>query len=313
MQLLNSIGTVTLPAESTASSGVYGKTHDTDSANAVVTDSYALSGTVTKTEIDTVADKITAENTKIVLTDTEMRTASNFADWDTEIWYIADGAYPTLKNDKLVIPTGIEITNPETTVGVGATEITADVTPSGDWFISSFTTTDETNITYEGRTVTVKPQAVTGATFTVTVAAALAPSVTDQMTFTVSNEGISVSFADDAPETMDFETSATLALADYVEVSQDSGYTLSYALKEAVTGVSVDAETGVVTLTEEVNNTAVFTVVATVTPDAGGDPSSAELTITVTNHVFKEINGIEDLQAIWTGNNAVSRQNLTNN
>lgn len=294
-------------------SGVYGKTHDTDSANAVVTDSYALSGTVTKTEIDTVADKITAENTKIVLTDTEMRTASNFADWDTEIWYIADGAYPTLKNDKLVIPTGIEITNSETTVGVGATEITADVTPSGDWFISSFTTTDETNITYEGRTVTVKPQAVTGATFTVTVAAALAPSVTDQMTFTVSNEGISVSFADDAPETMDFETSATLALADYVEVSQDSGYTLSYALKEAVTGVSVDAETGVVTLTEEVNNTAVFTVVATVTPDAGGDPSSAELTITVTNHVFKEINGIEDLQAIWTGNNAVSCQNLTNN
>lgn len=294
-------------------SGVYGKTHDTDSANAVVTDSYALSGTVTKTEIDTVADKITAENTKIVLTDTEMRTASNFADWDTEIWYIADGAYPTLKNDKLVIPTGIEITNSETTVGVGATEITADVTPSGDWFISSFTTTDETNITYEGRTVTVKPQAVTGATFTVTVAAALAPSVTDEMTFTVSNEGISVSFADDAPETMDFETSATLALADYVEVSQDSGYTLSYALKEAVTGVSVDAETGVVTLTEEVNNTAVFTVVATVTPDAGGDPSSAELTITVTNHVFKEINGIEDLQAIWTGNNAVSRQNLTNN
>lgn len=294
---LISVGEVT--GLTTGTSAIYGKEHDTDSFKPTIENVYALAGTVT--------DEVN------VLTDTEMRTASNFADWDTEIWYIADGAYPTLKNDKLVIPTGIEITNSETTVGVGATEITADVTPSGDWFISSFTTTDETNITYEGRTVTVKPQAVTGATFTVTVAAALAPSVTDQMTFTVSNEGISVSFADDAPETMDFETSATLALADYVEVSQDSGYTLSYALKEAVTGVSVDAETGVVTLTEEVNNTAVFTVVATVTPDAGGDPSSAELTITVTNHVFKEINGIEDLQAIWTGDNAVSRQNLTNN
>jgi hypothetical protein len=39
------------------------------------------------------------------VTDSQMKTASTFVDWDTNIWNLVDGAYPTLKKTETVPPT----------------------------------------------------------------------------------------------------------------------------------------------------------------------------------------------------------------
>ena len=65
-------------------SAIYGKTHDESASMPVTAENcYALEGTVT----DTIN----------VLSEEVMKTASTFETFDASIWNIADGAYPTLK------------------------------------------------------------------------------------------------------------------------------------------------------------------------------------------------------------------------
>lgn len=88
MRNVISVGTVTPDGTAGASyySGIYGKTHDESTSGVTIENCYALSGTVTDEEN--------------VLTEEQMKTAATFAGWDSTVWNISDGAYPTLKERK---------------------------------------------------------------------------------------------------------------------------------------------------------------------------------------------------------------------
>lgn len=77
--------------------------------------------------------------------------------------------------------------------------------------------------------------------------------------------------------------------------AEPAGTEVTFSLEEEVEGVSVDPETGVVTITSEVNNQATFTV----NIQAKENPfSSDSATVTVTNETVKEISTAEQLMRL---------------
>lgn len=127
------------------------------------------------------------KNDTYMLSTKDMMTASTFASWDSDIWYLADGFYPLLKHEGFTAPTQKEIILN---------------------FTDSITEIDVENLS--------------------------------DMTYTPSVEA----------------------------VNGDDTTTLTYSLKEPVTGVSISPTTGELTFTNEVVHLSTITVVVSLADDA---------------------------------------------
>ncbi|MGN0813428.1 MAG: hypothetical protein ACI4MQ_07970 [Candidatus Coproplasma sp.] len=285
----NSIAVGTVTGLTTCTSGVYGKTHD-GGKEVNATNCYALSGTVT--------------SEANVLTDEQMKTASTFEGWDTSVWYITNGVYPMLKYAGFEAPTAIAINN-ETTVGSNIDlEIDATVTGSGSWKIISVDTSDS-NIVWEDGSKVVKVGYYTpnGATFTVKVAAEYAPEIIAEKMFTVSVS--SMATFEGTPETITYSGSDEVVSAGtYLKHNMGDSATVAYSLGGTYEGVTINSETGVITVGAASNNKEEITV--NVTVSNGTETKEASFKATIVNEVFKTISTEAELVAALSNQNAVT-------
>ncbi len=332
---LISVGEVT--GVEAGGSAVYGKTFGTSStAMGTATNCYALEGTV-KNEAPTDKDSVTEENIG-TLTEEEMRTAATFDGWDTDVWYFGDGAYPTLKYDGFQAPASISAkiaheSGGEVTETDGKYVLTVDSYTVNDVSILPAGAVDEWAVKLTGAEECVElvgengfrvnANAVNNTEFTVTVYSKFNPSIKVEFACRIESStelgDITASFGDDTPETLTYTQGGPneFDLTEYLDIENGSGnYTVTLAIGEAegyaAAGVSTDGAK--VVLSAECDNTAKFTVTATVQDTAAEkSATTAPVTIEIVNEEFKELNTEDDFKAIWTGNNAISHVHMHNN
>ncbi|MGN0813430.1 MAG: hypothetical protein ACI4MQ_07980 [Candidatus Coproplasma sp.] len=271
----------------------------TCTSDEIVENTLALLGTV---------DGLSGEKTAPVAertygtSEAELKTASTFEGWDTSVWYIANGMYPMLKYAGFEAPTAIAINN-ETTVGSNIDlEIDATVTGSGSWKIISVDTSDS-NIVWEDGSKVVKVGYYTpnGATFTVKVAAEYAPEIIAEKMFTVSVS--SMATFEGTPETITYSGSDEVVSAGtYLKHNMGDSATVAYSLGGTYEGVTINSETGVITVGAASNNKEEITV--NVTVSNGTETKEASFKATIVNEVFKTISTVEEFSTIWYGENA---------
>lgn len=321
----------------TGHSSLFGKTLGTTAtAKGTVENCYALEGSVMDASS---TDKANTVETNLALkTEAELKTAANFAGWDTDIWYIADGVIPMLKYEgfvppQVIVPESIScvITNAlggevlaqngVYTVSAGIYTFTASVLPANapqGWTMSAilgYTGAEGGVVAENGNGFRVTADAATGDTFTIEIVSNADPSVKITLSFTVNADGISVDWKDGVPDVVTYTAGGanSVDFADYIDVSGANGYTVSVTVSGQSAGVS--AEGSVVTVGAESDNTAAFTVTVTVSNNANAsDVAFTEArTVTVVNEVFKEISTAEQFLNIWTDDNELSRLHMHNN
>ncbi len=332
---LISVGEVT--GVTTGGSAVYGKTFGTSAtAMGTASDCYALKDTV-KNDTPTDKEHITETNVG-TLTEEEMRLASTFDGWDTEVWYFGDGAYPTLKYEGFQAPTSISAkikhaNGDEVTETDGKYVLTADtysisdvvILPegaAGGWSVK-LTGGEDCAELVNGDGFRVKENALNGAEFTVTVYSQFNPTVKAEFACRVESGtelgDVTASFGDDTPKSLTYTQDGPneFDFTEYLDIADGSGdYTITLEVGEAegYTAAGVSADGSKIVLSAECDNTAKFTVTATVQDNtAEKSVTTAPVTISVVNEEFKELKSEEDFKAIWTGNNAISHVHMHNN
>ncbi len=149
---------------------------------------------------------------------------------------------------------------------------------------------------------------------TLTVYSVVSPEIKKEIEITYQGR-LAVAVGSNVPASITFTASGdnTLDLSDYVEIINGASATVTYAITKAAAGVSIDAATGVITLSEACDNTATFSVTVTATIDGGNSVSSDPIEFSIVNTEFKEISTAEQFLAIWTGDNEESRIRMHNN
>jgi|GEM_PF-5117580 len=203
-----SVGTVTCTS---GRSGLIGSVNY--AVETIFTKTFGLKGSVNSIVGETNAQSVKGHAE--LLSEAELKTASTYAGWDTNIWYIKNGTYPLLKNADFEEP---------------------DIPDYPD--VEIINTNDVREFDY---------------------------GIESQRSFAVT---------------------CTTVPANSPVV---------YSLDKEVPGVSINPETGIVTLSKEVNNKAKVVVVIT---SAENPYAFEKVEFTITNEIVREIATLEDLMAL---------------
>jgi hypothetical protein len=205
-------------------------------------------------------------------------------------------------------PESLTITNSAVVVSPGSFDITAQITPAEASQEFTVSLKEEyPGISVSGKTVTVSEDAAHEMSFTVVATSVAAPTVSDEKTFIVDNPppipGVAIT---NGSLFVDISSSNTFQIL-YDCIPKDAE--VEFSLLDEVEGVSIDEQTGLVTIDPDINNKVTFVAVIVMKDD---ETLNDQKQFTIINEKFRPISNEAELRALWTGDNPESRARLNN-